>query len=195
MARHNAGAERALEACAVAAAEAEGDAAPLLRHADALMLLARYAEARQKYQEAMQAQQSHEAHRGMQNAERMQKQKDRKDYYKVLEIARTASAADIKKAYRRMATRWHPDKNQDNLEEASRHMQEINEAHEVLSDADVRARYDRGEDVSNRAQEESQRQAQTQQQHMFRQHFGGFGGGGGPRRGPGGGQQFFFHMG
>ena len=51
-----------------------------------------------------------------------------------------------------MATRWHPDKNQDNMEEASRHMQEINEAHEVLSDADVRARYDRGEDVSNRAQ-------------------------------------------
>ena len=70
----------------------------------------------------------------------------------ILEIARTASAADIKKAYRRMATRWHPDKNQDNMEEASRHMQEINEAHEVLSDADVRARYDRGEDVSNRAQ-------------------------------------------
>ena len=56
------------------------------------------------------------------------------DYYKQLEVSRGASAADIKKAYRKLALKWHPDKNPDNQEESNRKFKEISEAYEVLSD-------------------------------------------------------------
>ena len=177
LSRANERAADAITACENAAADDPESDTPMLRMADAYMVLGEYGKARQKYQEAFQRSRTQEAQRGAQNAERMQKQADRKDYYKVLDVARTASAADIKKAYRKKAQRWHPDKNVANAEEAAKMMQEINEANEILSDADVRARYDRGEDVTNLAQEEAQRQAQQQQQQMFRQHFGGHGGG------------------
>lgn len=58
------------------------------------------------------------------------------DYYKVLEVQRTVSSADIKKAYRKLALKWHPDKNPDDLEEANRRFKEISEAYEVLSDGE-----------------------------------------------------------
>ncbi|KAL6436291.1 hypothetical protein ACFW04_004684 [Cataglyphis niger] len=64
------------------------------------------------------------------------------DYYKVLEVQRTVSSADIKKAYRKLALKWHPDKNPDNLEEANRRFKEISEAYEVLSDDVKRRTYD-----------------------------------------------------
>lgn len=56
------------------------------------------------------------------------------DYYKVLEITKTAPSGDIKKAYRRLALKWHPDKNPDNEDEATKKFKEISEAYEVLSD-------------------------------------------------------------
>ncbi|GAB1864740.1 DnaJ-like protein subfamily B member 6 [Camponotus japonicus] len=64
------------------------------------------------------------------------------DYYKVLDVQRTVSSADIKKAYRKLALKWHPDKNPDNLEEANRRFKEISEAYEVLSDEKKRRVYD-----------------------------------------------------
>ncbi|KAG5308967.1 DNJ6B protein, partial [Pseudoatta argentina] len=64
------------------------------------------------------------------------------DYYKVLEVQRTSSSADIKKAYRKLALKWHPDKNPDNLEEANKRFKEISEAYEVLSDDVKRRTYD-----------------------------------------------------
>ncbi|XP_014488463.1 PREDICTED: dnaJ homolog subfamily B member 6-B-like isoform X3 [Dinoponera quadriceps] len=64
------------------------------------------------------------------------------DYYKVLEVQRTATGGDIKKAYRKLALKWHPDKNPDNLEEANRRFKEISEAYEVLSDDVKRRTYD-----------------------------------------------------
>lgn len=63
-----------------------------------------------------------------------------KDYYQVLRISRQASSAEIRRAYRRLAVLFHPDKN--NSEKALRIFQEINEAHEVLSDPVKRANYD-----------------------------------------------------
>lgn len=63
-----------------------------------------------------------------------------KDYYQVLKISRQATAADVKRAYRRLAVLFHPDKN--NSAEALRLFQEINEAHEVLSDPLKRSAYD-----------------------------------------------------
>lgn len=66
----------------------------------------------------------------------------KRDYYEVLGVAKGASADEIKKAYRKMALKYHPDKNPGN-KEAEEHFKEAAEAYDVLSDADKRARYDR----------------------------------------------------
>ncbi len=65
-----------------------------------------------------------------------------KDYYKVLGVDRKAEQDEIKKAYRRLAMQYHPDKNP-NDKVAEEKFKEVNEAYQVLSDADKRAKYDR----------------------------------------------------
>jgi len=65
------------------------------------------------------------------------------DYYQILEVPRNAAEADIKKAYRKLALKWHPDKNPDNKETAEKKFKEISEAYEVLSDTQKRKIYDR----------------------------------------------------
>lgn len=64
------------------------------------------------------------------------------DYYKVLNVSRDASEAEIKKAYRKSALKWHPDKNLDNRETAERNFKRLAEAYEVLSDSRKRQIYD-----------------------------------------------------
>ncbi|RYH28496.1 hypothetical protein EON65_11940 [archaeon] len=64
------------------------------------------------------------------------------NYYDILEIPKNATDADIKKAYRKLAMKWHPDKNPTNVEEAAKKFQEIGEAYDVLSDMEKRAIYD-----------------------------------------------------
>lgn len=63
------------------------------------------------------------------------------DYYKVLGVEKNASQDEIKKAYRKLAKKYHPDLNKDNPQ-AKERFQEINEANEVLGDAEKRRRYD-----------------------------------------------------
>lgn len=65
----------------------------------------------------------------------------KRDYYEVLGVARSVSADDLKKAYRKLAMQYHPDKNQGNAE-AEAKFKEISEAYEVLSDAKKRQQYD-----------------------------------------------------
>ncbi|XP_060628954.2 dnaJ homolog subfamily B member 2 isoform X1 [Anolis sagrei] len=65
------------------------------------------------------------------------------DYYEALGVPRNASPDDIKKAYRKKALQWHPDKNPDNKEYAEQRFKEIAEAYEVLSDKSKREVYDR----------------------------------------------------
>ncbi|HEX9060471.1 MAG TPA: DnaJ domain-containing protein, partial [Clostridia bacterium] len=64
-----------------------------------------------------------------------------KDYYKILGIDRSASQEDIKKAYRKLAKRYHPDANPNN-KEAEEKFKDVNEAYEVLGDVDKRGKYD-----------------------------------------------------
>lgn len=64
-----------------------------------------------------------------------------KCHYEVLCVTREASASEIKKAYRRLALQWHPDKNLDNLQEAKEQFQLVQNAYEVLSDPQERAWY------------------------------------------------------
>lgn len=64
------------------------------------------------------------------------------DYYKVLKIPKSATKDDIRKAYRKLALKWHPDKNPNNMEEANKKFKEISEAYEVLSDDRKRRMYD-----------------------------------------------------
>lgn len=101
------------------------------------------------------------------------------DYYKILEIDKSATEADIKKAYRKLARKYHPDVNP-NDESAKSKFQEINEAHEVLSDPEKRKKYDKyGKDWKHADEFEKQKQYQQQNQNQYsNQGFsGGFGGG------------------
>ena len=83
----------------------------------------------------------------------------KKDYYEILGITKSATAAEVKKAYRKMAIKYHPDKNPDDAS-AEAKFKEAAEAYEILSDADKKARYD-------------------QFGHQAFDGSGGFGGGGG----------------
>jgi curved DNA-binding protein CbpA len=65
-----------------------------------------------------------------------------KDYYQVLGVGRDASQDEIKKAYRRLALRYHPDRTQQEKEKAEETFKEVNEAYQILSDLDKRRQYD-----------------------------------------------------
>ncbi|GAV64694.1 DnaJ domain-containing protein/BTAD domain-containing protein/TPR_11 domain-containing protein [Cephalotus follicularis] len=107
-------------------------------------------------------------------AEKALKMSKRKDWYKILGVSRTASISEIKRAYKKLALQWHPDKNVNNREEAEAKFREIAAAYEVLGDEEKRTRFDRGEDIEDMGM--------------------GGGGGGGFSHFGGGGQQFTFHF-
>ncbi len=64
------------------------------------------------------------------------------DYYDILGVSKGASAEEIKKAYRKQALEWHPDKHKDNKEAAEKRFKEINESYQILSDSQKRQAYD-----------------------------------------------------
>lgn len=106
------------------------------------------------------------------------------DYYKVLELDKNATKSDIKKAYRKLARKYHPDLNPNNAA-AQKKFQQINEAHEVLIDPEKRKKYDQyGKDWQHAEEFEKQKAQQQQYQRQYsggsRSGFGGaesFGGG------------------
>ncbi len=65
-----------------------------------------------------------------------------RDYYDILGVTKSATEAELKSAYRKLALKWHPDRNQDKKEEAEKQFKEINEAYQVLSDPKKKQMYD-----------------------------------------------------
>ena len=126
---------------------------------------------------------------------------DKRDYYEVLGVSKSATPDEIKKAYRQLAKKYHPDLNPDN-KEAEAKFKEANEAYEILSDSDKKEKYDRfgfaGVDPSYGAGQGGggfggfggfDGGMDFDLGDLFGSFFGGFGGGGGrsnpnaPRRG------------
>lgn len=95
------------------------------------------------------------------------------DYYTVLGLDKNAGTDDIKKAYRKLARKYHPDLNPDD-QEAKQKFQQINEAQEVLTDPEKRKQYDKyGEQYGERWKEGEQYEQQRQSQQQHQQGFGG----------------------
>lgn len=67
---------------------------------------------------------------------------EKKDYYEILGVSKSATDDELKKAYRKMAKKWHPDANPDNKREAEAKFKDVNEAYEVLSNPQKRQMYD-----------------------------------------------------
>ena len=67
----------------------------------------------------------------------------KRDYYELLGVSKSATGDEIKKAYRRLAMKFHPDRNKDDGEASEKKFKEAKEAYEVLKDDDKRAMYDR----------------------------------------------------
>lgn len=96
------------------------------------------------------------------------------DYYKILEIKKTATDKEIKKAYRKLARKYHPDLNPNN-KDAEKKFKEINEANEVLSNPENRKKYDKyGKDWKH-AEEFEKAQQQQKQRQSQQQDFSGAG--------------------
>ncbi len=101
------------------------------------------------------------------------------DYYKTLGVDKTASQDDIKKAYRKLARKYHPDVNPGD-KEAEKRFKEINEANEVLSNPENRTKYDKyGENWKHGEEYEKAQQQQQQSRSYGNSDFGGFDFGGG----------------
>jgi len=120
----------------------------------------------------------------------------KRDYYEILGVAKNASEEDIKKAYRKLAMKYHPDRNQgDDAKKAEEKFKEAKEAYEMLSDVQKRAAYDQyghaGVDPNMGGGFRPGGDNMGGFAEAFGDIFGDIFGGGGQRRGGGGGQQMF----
>lgn len=95
-----------------------------------------------------------------------------RDYYEVLGVSRKADGAEIRRAYKAKALRYHPDKNADRMQEATEMFKRVGEAYEVLRDDSLRARYDRGADLGTPGWPQSGATSAATAHDLFSEVFG-----------------------
>ncbi|XP_035995138.1 dnaJ homolog subfamily C member 3a isoform X2 [Fundulus heteroclitus] len=129
-----------------------------------------YEEAIKDYETAAKhSENDHQIKEGLDRAQRLLKQSQRRDYYKILGVKRTAQKKEIIRAYRKLAQQWHPDNFQDPEEKkkAEKKFIDIAQAKEVLTDPEMRTKFDHGEDPMDP-------ESQQGQHHPFHGGFHGF---------------------
>ncbi|UJR27693.1 hypothetical protein I4U23_008971 [Adineta vaga] len=146
------------------------DAEILVSRAEAYILNEQYESALADYQRAQEIEDTNRVQDGIKRIQKLIKQSKKRDYYKILNVRRTANKAEILRAYRKSAIKWHPDKYEgEDKKKAEKMFIDIAAAKEVLTDTEKRAKFDAGEDPLD-AEE------QAQQHHPFN-GFNPFGGG------------------
>jgi len=140
------------------------------RRAQCSMELERFKDSIRDYEKILELDRGNkEAQEGIRAAKLEQKKAGRKNYYKILGVPKNAQTSAIKKAYRKLALKWHPDKNKDNLKVAEAKFKDINEAYSILSDKKKRNDYDSGKDLQ-------EHHGNFDASQVFQMFFGGQGG-------------------
>lgn len=146
-----------------------------LRRANLHMTLGDFEKGRYDFQKVIELDPSnYEAKKGLEDAKKKEKDAKKKDYYKVLELDKTANESQIRKAYKLLALKWHPDKNTQSeaqRDQAERKFKEVNEAYEVLSDPKKKQMFDNGIDPND--QESGGFSHGGNPQDIFNMFFGG----------------------
>ncbi|KRX04412.1 Thioredoxin-like fold [Pseudocohnilembus persalinus] len=138
--------------------------------------------------EAFQRRQRHQYNQ-QQQRQQQKPQNQGLDYYKLFGVKKNASEKEIRKAFKKLSIKYHPDKNQENAEEAQSKFAEIANAYEVLMDPEQRKIYDQFGEQGIKEGRGRQQQQNMNHQDMFSQFFRQGGGGGGFNFNMGGGQQ------
>ena len=171
--------EDALSVCTQHTSHDSGSMASMLLHAEALLLNDQFEAAMKEHRKVLEMDEhSQEARKGLEQAEKLYKRSKEIDYYKLLNVSRGASSREIKRAYHKLAVEYHPDKNIDDpatadvdeREQAQNKFKAVAQAYEVLSDEDMRRKYDAGEDVTGQPGEGEQQQPQGHWMHHGGQH-------------------------
>ncbi|XP_062239685.1 dnaJ homolog subfamily C member 3b [Platichthys flesus] len=169
-------APEAIDACSEAHQRTPRNTNVLRDRAEAFILNQDYEKAVEDYQEAREFDsESNEIREGLERAQKLLKLSRKRDYYKILGVSRSANKQEIIKAYRKLAQQWHPDNFQLETEkkEAEKRFIEIASAKEVLTDPEMRQKFDAGEDPLD---PETQQGGGGQQNWPF--HFNPFDSGG-----------------
>jgi DnaJ family protein C protein 3 len=157
------------------------DAEVLVSRAEAYILNEEYEPALEDFKRAQEIEDSNRVQDGIKRVQKLIKQLKKRDYYKILGVRRTANKAEILRAYRKLAIKWHPDKYEgDDKKKAEKMFIDIAAAKEVLTDPEKRAKFDAGDDPLD-AEEQAH-------QHNPFHGFNPFGGGNGQ------GFNFRFHF-
>ncbi|XP_068611868.1 dnaJ homolog subfamily C member 3b [Brachionichthys hirsutus] len=141
-------APEAIDVCSEAHQRDPRNANVLRDRAEAYILNQEYEKAVEDYQEAREFEDNQEIRQGLERAQKLLKVSRKRDYYKILGVGRSANKQEIIKAYRKLAQQWHPDNFQSENEkkDAEKKFIDIASAKEVLTDPEMRQKFDAGED-------------------------------------------------